>query len=109
MTDAVDLYPPAPADVPPDLTAVTPGYRARVLVVFTSLLLFVLVYVGLVIGSAYLCYYSFAPPDPGDLRAAATVRGVFYDIDQVQERAFRAYDGAARRAQAGTMSEARFL
>ena len=109
MTDAHDFYPPAPADVPPDLTAVTPSYRARVLVVLTSLFLFVLVYFGLVIGSAYLCYYAFAPEDPADVQAASTLRRLFYDTNQVQERSFRAYDGAARQAQAGTMSDARFV
>jgi Zn-dependent protease with chaperone function len=109
MTDAHDFYPPAPADVPPDLTAVTPGYRARVLVVLTSLFLFVLVYFGLVIGSAYLCYYSFAPEDPADVQAASTVRGLLNDMNQVQERSLRAYNGAVRQAQAGTMSDARVV
>ncbi len=73
MPDLADLYPPAPAHVPPDLTKPTPGYRARVLVVLVSLFLFVALYVGLVVGSAYLCYHSFATlgsdPQPRDYRA----------------------------------------
>ncbi len=60
MSDSADLYPPAPANVPPDLAAPTAGYRTRVIVVLASLILFLVLYVGLVIGSAYFCYYSFA-------------------------------------------------
>jgi Zn-dependent protease with chaperone function len=58
MADAADFYPPAPPNVPPDLTAPTLAYRIRVVVVLISLLLFLVLYFGLVAGSAYLCYYS---------------------------------------------------
>jgi Zn-dependent protease with chaperone function len=77
MTNTDDFYPPTPANVPPDLTAPTSGYRVRVLVVLTSLFLFVLLYVGLLVGSAYLCYYSFAGPtsrDPSQQRSAEVAR-----------------------------------
>jgi Zn-dependent protease with chaperone function len=60
MSDTATFYPPAPADAPADLTAPTAGYRARVLIVLVSLILFVALYVGLVIGSAFLSYYSFS-------------------------------------------------
>jgi Zn-dependent protease with chaperone function len=109
MTDAVDYYPPAPVDVPPDLTAATPGYRARVVVVLTSLILFVLVYVGLVVGSAYLCYYAFVGPSSADQHAAVTVSGLFREVDQVQERAIRLYNNAARGLTVGGVPDSRFL
>ncbi len=60
MPSISDLYPPAPAQVPPGLASPTTGYRTRVVVVLGSLFLFLVLYLGLVIGSAYFCYYSFA-------------------------------------------------
>jgi Zn-dependent protease with chaperone function len=60
MPAAAEFYPPAPRDVPPDLTTPSPSYKARVVVVLVSLVVFLLLYLGLVVGSAYLCYHSFA-------------------------------------------------
>jgi Zn-dependent protease with chaperone function len=60
MDNAPDFYPPAPPDVPPGLARPSASYRVRVLVVLTSLLAFALLYLGLVVGSGYLCYWSFA-------------------------------------------------
>ena len=55
-----DLYPPNPTNVPPGLTTPSGSYRTRVFVVLASLGAFVAVYLGLIAGSAYLCYWSFA-------------------------------------------------
>src|SRR5262245_56251452 len=67
MADAVDLYPHGPANVPPYLTAPTRSYKTRVLIVLVSLFVFVALYIGLVVGSAYFSYWSFtqmaAPED----------------------------------------------
>ena len=57
---AAPLYPPPPAQVPADLTVPPARYRAQVIIVLVSLILFVLLYLGLIVGSAYLCYWSFA-------------------------------------------------
>src|SRR5262245_43761547 len=59
MTDPVSLYPPNPPHVPKDLTELNWSYCTRVLLVLTSLLVFIAVYLGLVAGSAYICYWSF--------------------------------------------------
>src|SRR5262249_61711259 len=55
-------YPPAPSNVPPYFTKPTASYRVRVIVVLSSLFLFGTLYVGLVAGLGYLCYWSFAGP-----------------------------------------------
>ena len=60
MPDLAHLYPPAPAGVPADLTAPSPSYRFHVVVVLVSLMAFLVIYLGLTIGSAYVCYYCFA-------------------------------------------------
>lgn len=62
-------YPPAPPGVPDDLAAPPWDYRARVGVVLASLLLFILAYLGLLLGSGYLVYWAVATPlrDPGPL------------------------------------------
>jgi Zn-dependent protease with chaperone function len=54
------LYPPSPATVPPDLTRPSESYRSRVIIVLASLIVFVIIYLGLTIGSAYTCYYCIA-------------------------------------------------
>src|SRR5262245_60299696 len=61
MADNAVPYPPVPRNVPPDLTTPSISYRLRVIVVLTSLFLFAFLYLGLVAGTAYLCYRSFAP------------------------------------------------
>lgn len=67
MADIAALYPPTPANAPPDLTKPPASYRTRVLVVLVSLFAFLGVYLGLIVGSAYLCYWCFASlgGDPG--------------------------------------------
>lgn len=85
MTDATIPYPPAPADVPPELTRPTASYRLRVLVVLASLLLFVFLYLGLVAGSAYLCYGSFASLGP-DTPASFTGRNLLDEAARTDER-----------------------
>jgi Zn-dependent protease with chaperone function len=56
------LYPPAPSDAPPDLTRASSAYRFQVFVLVLSIAFFVLLYLGLVVGSAYLTYYSATHP-----------------------------------------------
>ena len=53
------VYPPNPANVPADLTEPNWAYCSRVTFVLGSLVLFIALYLGLVVGSAYLCYSSF--------------------------------------------------
>src|SRR5688572_23630166 len=71
MADIAHLYPPNPPAVPPDLTAPTPAYRFRVVIVLFCLLVFVGVYLGLTVGSAYLCYSCFAALGDDEPRPAA--------------------------------------
>jgi Zn-dependent protease with chaperone function len=51
-----DLYPPGPAAVPEDLTTPTARYRVEVALVALGLVVFALVYVGLVAGCGYLAW-----------------------------------------------------
>lgn len=53
------LYPPTPTNVPPGLTTPSGSYRTRVVVVLASLVVFMIVYLALTVGSAVLCYYCF--------------------------------------------------
>jgi Zn-dependent protease with chaperone function len=62
MSISPSLYPPAPPGIPKDLTAPTARYRRQVLLVLASLLLFVLLYIGLVVGTAYLAWWSITYP-----------------------------------------------
>jgi Zn-dependent protease with chaperone function len=52
--DLDTLYPPAPEDVPSDLTIPGPRYRLRVVLVLLSLMLFFALYLGLLVGSGCL-------------------------------------------------------
>ncbi len=60
MAEIGELYPPGPEQVPSDLTHPTPQYRQQVLVVLACLLLFLVLYLGLVVGSGWLCYWCFS-------------------------------------------------
>ncbi|UQA61329.1 M48 family metallopeptidase [Polyangium aurulentum] len=51
-----DLYPPCPSDAPPAETS--SAYKARVVLVLASLLLFVVFYVGLLFAAGYLVYLT---------------------------------------------------
>jgi Zn-dependent protease with chaperone function len=59
MSEPAPLYPPNPRNVPADFTEPNWSYCSRVLLVLACLVLFIVVYVGLVAGSAYVCYTSF--------------------------------------------------
>jgi Zn-dependent protease with chaperone function len=59
MNTDLACYPSAPANVPADLTAPTARYRLQVVLVLTGLFVFVVLYIGLVILSAFLVYWSF--------------------------------------------------
>src|SRR5262245_64303374 len=67
MTDVSHLYPPTPTHVPADLTTPSGHYRFRVTIVLLCLLVFVAIYLGLTIGSAYAsfaCFAALARDDP---------------------------------------------
>ncbi len=73
MTDISDLYPSSPADVPADYTSPTGRYQAQVLLVLLCLFVFVVAYLALTVGTAYLCYYCFAKlaePEPSVVATA---------------------------------------
>src|SRR5258708_5037391 len=70
MARLADIYPPGPRNVPPDLTTPTTDYRLRVVVVLISLILFFLLYLALLAGSAYLIYWAIVFPLPRDKGAA---------------------------------------
>jgi len=61
------LYPPGPANVPKDLTRPTARYRAEVVLVLVSLLVTLLLYLALVAGSAWLCWWLLTAPWPARL------------------------------------------
>jgi Zn-dependent protease with chaperone function len=108
MAHAVDYYPSSPAEIPSQLTKPSAGYRVRVIVVLTSLILFVLLYIGLVVGSAYLCYSSFAalgspPPKTSSFWLQ------WNSIVHVDARVLRTYNDAAQRLQRRELDDAAFL
>ena len=71
-TDIDSLYPPSPANVPPDLTRPSGDYRLRVFVVLVSLFAFLLLYLALTVGSAWFTYWCFATvSEPDTPRPAA--------------------------------------
>src|SRR5262245_61970598 len=51
------LYPPSPVGLPPDLTRVSSAYRRRMVAMLVSLVLFIVVYLALLAGSAWLTYW----------------------------------------------------
>jgi Zn-dependent protease with chaperone function len=104
MRDAQEYYPPGPTDVPPNLTKPTSGYRVRVLIVLASLVLFMALYFGLIIGSGYLCYYAFAGRSSGDRRAASAGTQL-QDISRVERQILHTYNAAIQRAQAGQLDD----
>lgn len=54
---ASDFYPPGPSEAAPS-TQASAGYKARVVLVLASLLTFVALYLGLLLSSGYLLYYT---------------------------------------------------
>src|SRR5580658_3513539 len=52
----VSLYPPSIQDAPPDLTTPSAHYRIRVVTVLICIVSFVLLYISLLFGSAWLIY-----------------------------------------------------
>jgi Zn-dependent protease with chaperone function len=53
------LYPLGPREVPTDLTLASPGHELRALLLLVTLALFFALYVGLLIGSGCLIFWSF--------------------------------------------------
>ncbi|HZO14343.1 MAG TPA: M48 family metallopeptidase, partial [Polyangiaceae bacterium] len=66
----LELYPPSP-DAAPALPRTTSAYRLRVVVVLASLIAFLALYLGLVVGSAYLVYVSYQHAGGGLLKIGA--------------------------------------
>jgi Zn-dependent protease with chaperone function len=62
MAQGLKYYPPGPQDLPYGISAPPPKYWIYSVVVLFSLLAFLVIYVGLVIGSAYLVYLSVMYP-----------------------------------------------
>lgn len=60
MVDIDQLYPKSPTDIPADLTRPSSSYRTRVILVLLCLFLFLLVYMGLTVGSAGLTVFCFS-------------------------------------------------
>lgn len=54
----ITAYPPSPNDVPRDLTALPPSYQGRAALAVLAVLLFFLLFAGLVAGTAYLTYLA---------------------------------------------------
>lgn len=72
MTPAALVYPPGPAGVPANLTAPSARYRWQVLVVLVCLFVFLLLYLALVGGAAYLFGFALLYPiEENDLVALA--------------------------------------
>ena len=77
MARGLTLYPSSPVDVPETLTQPSSQYRLRVFVVLASVIFFFTLYLGLLIGSAYLVYWGFTTPldiEPG--RRGGSNRGL---------------------------------
>ncbi len=106
MAEGADYYPSAPADVPPDLSTPTAGYRVRVIAVLTSLVVFALLYLGLVVGSAYLCYWGIASVASGPNQAS---RDLFQSVFKEDERLTRRFNDALRQAREGRIDSRGFL
>jgi len=51
-------YPPSPEDVPEGLTLPSPAYVMQMIMLMGSLIIFVILYIGLVLGSLWLCYFG---------------------------------------------------
>lgn len=57
-----NFYPPSPTGVPADLLKVPSSYKQRAVYVLIAIILFVLFYIGMVAGAAYLIYLSVVYP-----------------------------------------------
>jgi Zn-dependent protease with chaperone function len=78
-------------------------------IVLTSLLLFAALYLGLVIGSAYLCYSSFASLGAPEQPQQVTRLGLLRDVSRTEERIGKVYNDAVQQHQQGKMDDRRFL
>jgi Zn-dependent protease with chaperone function len=105
MADAADFYPPVPANVPPDLAKASTSYRVRVLVVLASLFVFAALYLGLTLGSGYLCYRSFAPASRGN----SASREVLLDAERTDERLSKVLNQAVERRKQNQIDDRQFL
>lgn len=74
MDITADLYPPSVKGVPSDLTVASPNYRRAVVAVFSSLVLFVILYLTLVAAAGWLCYQAVAYPMPDTSRISILLK-----------------------------------
>jgi Zn-dependent protease with chaperone function len=106
MTDISSLYPPGPLNVPPGLASPSPDYKRRVLIVLVSLLAFIVLYVFLIGGSAYLCYWCFADPAA---RQARAIENFFQEAHPLEDRATKAFEEALTQARSDKISDIQFV
>jgi Zn-dependent protease with chaperone function len=96
--------------MPPDLTTPSTSYRLRVFVVLASLMLFALLYLGLVAGSAYLCYSSFTSSvADADTPKSHSGRNLLHDASRTDERLTRVFNDALQQRREGKIDDARLL
>src|SRR5262249_9614378 len=106
MADGAIPYAPVPPNVPPDLTTPTIGYRLRAVLVLTCLFLFAFLYVGLVGGSAYFCYSSFASTSSQEELAGGNL---LYEASQASERLGCVYNKALQQRKENKIDDGQFL
>ena len=108
MADIAAPYPPAPTNVPADLTSPATSYRVRVIVVLTSLFLFAFLYLGLVTGTAYLCWRSFSSIGPTEPKSRS-VPGLLFDSSVTEERLTVLYNNAVDQRRQDMIDDEAFL
>jgi hypothetical protein len=62
------LYPPAPDDVPDEITQLDGRYRLRVLAMIGGLFLFLIIYLAFIVGAALAAYWLLKLPIAADMR-----------------------------------------
>ena len=98
MPEPVPCYPPNPERLPAGLTELNWSYFGRALLVLVTLILFVAVYLGLLVGSGYLCYASFmALKEPLVSSTAPSVSGTELEATSNRERIGRREVAVRRR------------
>lgn len=71
MTNIASLYPPAPADVPADITKLPSAYRGRVVAMIGGLFVFLLLYLAIICAAGAIAYFLLVVmPMPGGGRGA---------------------------------------
>ncbi len=108
MAESADFYPPSPPDIPTDLTRPPFGYRLRVVVVLASLVLFALLYITLVAGSAYLSFWAFASAAQDSPSEAGALK-VIPHAARTEEHLVNKYNEAVQKRQRGQITDDQML